>query len=118
MKRYRLSDDRLVDDTDTNRAIVGSLLGAVHGVDAIPEQWTRSVLNCRPQNGGAHVRQPRPERYWPVDVLSLAEDLLAGDRRLAGRIPEALTCHVNRRSVRPVLRNWLLKTLYQFCTID
>jgi len=63
-------------DTDTNAAICGALLGAVCGWDAIPEQWIECLLNCRPVAGQAHVRHPRPECFWPVDVLELAEKLI------------------------------------------
>lgn len=63
-------------DTNTNAAIVGALLGAVYGIEVIPAQWQESVLNCRPQAGKAGVYQPRPEEYWPVDILMLAEQLL------------------------------------------
>jgi len=64
-------------DTDTNAAICGALLGAVCGRDAIPAQWTECLLNCRPVAGQAHVRHPRPECFWPVDVLILVEQLLS-----------------------------------------
>lgn len=59
-------------DTDTNAAIAGALLGAVSGRDAIPPQWLRSILSCRPlpQSGTSH---PRPIEFWPVDALRLAE---------------------------------------------
>ncbi|MCY2994337.1 MAG: ADP-ribosylglycohydrolase family protein [Planctomycetota bacterium] len=62
-------------DTDTNAAIAGALLGAVHGRDAIPPQWVRSILSCRPlpKSGTSH---PRPIEFWPVDALRLAEKLL------------------------------------------
>lgn len=63
-------------DTDTNAAICGALLGAVHGLDAIPERWAHKVLSCRPSANRADVRRPRPERYWPVDALDLADALL------------------------------------------
>jgi len=63
-------------DTDTNAAICGSLLGAVYGIGAIPPQWVNSVLNCRPMAGQPGVHQPRPECYWPVDALELAEKLI------------------------------------------
>ena len=62
-------------DTDTNAAICGALLGAVHGIDAIPQQWVSSILTCRPEQGKPNVHQPRPERYWPIDALELAEKL-------------------------------------------
>lgn len=64
-------------DTDTNAAICGALLGAVHGVDAIPSQWRNAVLSCRPVAGMPGVVHPRPECYWPVDALELAERLLS-----------------------------------------
>ena len=63
-------------DTDTNTAICGALLGAVHGRDAVPGQWVECVLNCRPAAGQPHVRRPRPECFWPVDALELAERLV------------------------------------------
>lgn len=31
-------------DTDTNAAIAGALLGAVHGRDAVPKQWLANFL--------------------------------------------------------------------------
>ncbi|HEX7039399.1 MAG TPA: ADP-ribosylglycohydrolase family protein [Trueperaceae bacterium] len=64
-------------DTDTNAAIAGALLGAVHGLGAVPRRWTDAVLACRPEAGRPGVRRPRPREYWPVDVLELAEALLA-----------------------------------------
>ncbi len=63
-------------DTDTNAAICGALLGAVYGRIAIPAQWTQCLLNCRPEAGQPNVRHPRPECFWPVDALELAEQLL------------------------------------------
>lgn len=69
-------------DTDTNAAICGALLGAVYGLDAIPAQWVDRVLNCRPQAGHPGVHHPRPECFWPVDALELAERLLkSGEAR-------------------------------------
>ncbi|MDO5538142.1 MAG: ADP-ribosylglycohydrolase family protein [Desulfovibrionaceae bacterium] len=65
-------------DTDTNAAICGALLGAVHGIEAVPEQWVSCVLNCRPEAGKKGVRRPRPQCFWPVDALDLA-DRLAGE---------------------------------------
>jgi len=63
-------------DTDANAAICGALLGAVWGRNAIPDQWTECVLNCRPAAGRPHVRRPRPECFWPVDALELVEGLI------------------------------------------
>jgi len=61
-------------DTDTNAAITGALLGAVHGRRAIPMQWRSMILSCRPLTGQA--LRPRPREYWPVDCEVLAERLL------------------------------------------
>jgi hypothetical protein len=47
--------------------------------NAIPAQWTECVLNCRPAAGQPHVRRPRPECFWPVDALALAERLIVFD---------------------------------------
>jgi ADP-ribosyl-[dinitrogen reductase] hydrolase len=63
-------------DTDTNAAICGALLGAVYGRDAIPEQWYLNILTCRPISGQPNVRRARPECFWPVDAMILAERLL------------------------------------------
>jgi len=46
------------------------------------------VLTCRPQRGIAEVQRPRPQVYWPVDALLLAERLLAvGARQHDGSTP-------------------------------
>lgn len=66
-------------DADTNGAIAGALLGAVHGRDAIPPTWRRAVLTCRPLVEAGALR-PRPPEFWPVDALELAENVV-----LAGR---------------------------------
>ena len=63
-------------DTDTNAAIAGALLGAVHGREAIPLRWRRAVLTCRPL-AEIGARQPRAKEFWPVDALILAESLLS-----------------------------------------
>lgn len=67
-------------DTDTNAAVAGALLGAVHGREAVPLEWRQMILSCRPH--ALRARRPRPMAYWPVDVLELAERLL-----LAGSSP-------------------------------
>lgn len=61
-------------DTDTNAAIAGALLGAVHGREAVPGQWRRAVLSCRTHP--SRTGRARPWVYWPTDVLELAELLL------------------------------------------
>ena len=63
-------------DTDTNAAIAGALLGAVYGREAIPAQWETCILDCRPEAGDPRVLQPRPQEFWPMDALELAEQLL------------------------------------------
>lgn len=68
-------------DTDTNAAIAGALLGAVHGRDAVPAQWRSMVLSCRPL--APRAQRPRPRAYWPVDLLEIAERLLLAGSRLA-----------------------------------
>ncbi len=63
-------------DTDTNAAICGALLGAVYGIEAIPSQWSDAVLNCRADERNAKVHRPRPKCFWPIDALTLAEQLV------------------------------------------
>ncbi len=67
-------------DTDTNAAIAGALLGAIHGREAVPSRWRNKLLVCRALRE-AGARRPRPMEFWPADALELAEALL-----LAGRI--------------------------------
>jgi ADP-ribosylglycohydrolase/fructose-1,6-bisphosphatase/inositol monophosphatase family enzyme len=69
-------------DTDTTGAICGALLGAVHGVAAVPQQWRDRVLTCRPISEHRGVRRPRC--FWPVDALHLAERLLCFGSKAAG----------------------------------
>jgi ADP-ribosylglycohydrolase len=77
-------------DTDTNAAITGALLGAVHGRSAIPTQWLDRILSCRPMSGVAGITHPRPEAFWPVDSLWLAERLVwLGGTTKAGTVGTA-----------------------------
>ncbi len=62
-------------DTDTNAAIAGALLGAVYGVQSLPRQWLHALLSARALPESAS-QLPRPEPFWPVDCLVLAEQLL------------------------------------------
>jgi ADP-ribosyl-[dinitrogen reductase] hydrolase len=64
-------------DTDTNAAICGALVGAVDGREAVPAQWRRMVISCRPMVNHPGVHRPRPAILWASDVLTLAERLLA-----------------------------------------
>jgi len=69
-------------DTDTNAAIAGALLGAMYGEEAVPAQWREAVLSCRAEAGHPGVRTPRPEIYWPVDALKLADAVLEAGWKL------------------------------------
>jgi ADP-ribosylglycohydrolase/fructose-1,6-bisphosphatase/inositol monophosphatase family enzyme len=62
-------------DTDTNAAIAGALLGAADGRASLPIRWVMPVLTCRP-DPGLHPARPRPDEYWPDDILDLTEALL------------------------------------------
>jgi ADP-ribosylglycohydrolase/fructose-1,6-bisphosphatase/inositol monophosphatase family enzyme len=62
-------------DTDTNAAVAGALLGALHGRAEIPPSWRSAVLTARALPG---TPRPRPQCLWPVDAEELAERLLGG----------------------------------------
>jgi ADP-ribosylglycohydrolase/fructose-1,6-bisphosphatase/inositol monophosphatase family enzyme len=62
-------------DTDTNAAIAGALLGAADGRASLPVRWVTPVLTCRP-HPALHPARPRPDEYWPDDLLDLTEALL------------------------------------------
>jgi ADP-ribosylglycohydrolase len=64
-------------DTDTNAAIAGALLGAVHGGEAVPSQWREAVANCKPEQRLLGVQRPRPRELWPADFAEIAKELLA-----------------------------------------
>ena len=68
-------------DTDTNAAIAGALLGAVHGRYAVPLAWRNLILSCRPIPEVA-AKRPRPREFWPIDALELAEALLAPEHEM------------------------------------
>lgn len=61
-------------DADANAAVTGALLGAVHGREAVPQQWRSLVLGCRPIPGAGP--RPRPMECWATDALEIAEGLL------------------------------------------
>ncbi len=76
-------------DVSTNAAIAGSLLGAVYGLDGIPQRWVDRVLTCRPLAGLSGVECPRPRCAWPVDALYIAEQLLiVGQQWTASKDPD------------------------------
>jgi len=63
-------------DTDTNAAICGALLGAVHGRGSIPSQWAEKVLSCRANPFDKQAANPRPKVFWAVDLVELTDKLL------------------------------------------
>ena len=54
----------------------GALLGTVLGRQGFRPAEALAVLTCRP-DPGLGVAQPRPEEYWPDDLIDLTEALLA-----------------------------------------
>ena len=66
-------------DTDTNAAIAGALLGAVHGVAGPAAALAQRRAHLRPGGRGCPAcHRPRPPSCWAVDALVVAERLLAG----------------------------------------
>ncbi|HBY78599.1 MAG TPA: hypothetical protein DEG47_16690, partial [Cyanobacteria bacterium UBA11148] len=59
-------------DTDTNACIVGGLIGAACGEQAIPDNMKTPVLNCNTQDG----RNPRPEFLQANQIPLLVNTLL------------------------------------------
>lgn len=55
-------------DTDTNAAIVGGMIGALHGAASIPEYMKKAVLASRPAS--------RPSLYWAASIPDVVEKLL------------------------------------------
>jgi ADP-ribosylglycohydrolase len=64
-------------DADTNGAITGALLGAVHGASAIPERWTRAVLGALEHDPPGPLR----DALHPRALVALAEPLAAAGLR-------------------------------------
>ena len=52
-------------DTDTNAAICGALLGAVHGRAAVPARWVATLLACRPAVDAPESTSPGPSASGP-----------------------------------------------------
>ena len=57
-------------DTDTNACIVGGLLGALHGANAIPEVMRNGVIECDTQRG-----RPRPPWLHTTQIEELVSGL-------------------------------------------
>ncbi len=62
-------------DTDTNAAIAGALLGAVHGAGAWPQRWVTGVLECEPDEDRLDVVHPLGREFWATDLLAQADEL-------------------------------------------
>jgi ADP-ribosyl-[dinitrogen reductase] hydrolase len=60
-------------DADTNGAIVGALLGACHGEEALPAQWRQLVLNAL-----RGEKSPFAVEYHPRQLLVLLEHRASG----------------------------------------
>ncbi|OWY97241.1 ADP-ribosylglycohydrolase [Phytophthora megakarya] len=65
-------------DTDTNAAIVGGLIGALHGVEAIPLHMREAVLTFDATKREA-TRRTRPVTYRGAQVTKLTEQLVEGN---------------------------------------
>jgi ADP-ribosyl-[dinitrogen reductase] hydrolase len=61
-------------DTDTNAAIVGSVLGALHGINGIPKYMLEPVLAFDPTNPGKG--QKRPAKYSASNIYGLTHQML------------------------------------------
>lgn len=53
-------------DADTNGAIVGALLGALHGKDAIPLRWREAVIGALAGDQGPWGTTYHPRRMWAL----------------------------------------------------
>ncbi len=58
-------------DTDTNACIVGGLIGAACGADAIPNEMKQAVMTCDTRLG-----QPRPAFFQTTDIIQLINKLI------------------------------------------
>ncbi|KAG7399455.1 hypothetical protein PHYBOEH_008827 [Phytophthora boehmeriae] len=65
-------------DTDTNAAIVGGMIGALHGVDSIPLPMREAVLGFDATQPGA-THRPRPVLYRGAHVTQLTKQLLGDE---------------------------------------
>jgi len=64
-------------DTDTNACIVGGLIGAACGADAIPKEMASKVLECDTSQG----ENERPDYLTPEDLEDVVAKLLQGTER-------------------------------------
>lgn len=112
-------------DTDTNAAIAGALVGAVHGIGSLPTCWVDTVLECKPERGAPRVQRPRPREYWPIDALDLAWGLLTttkGGRRVRPErftISDADRCYIFNQHGICVWPDWLAgKSEEEVCALS
>ncbi len=66
---------RIAGGPPSDPALAGALRGAAIGRQAFTPLEALAVLTCRP-DAGLGVAHPRPEEYWPDDLIDLAEALL------------------------------------------
>lgn len=76
-------------DSRANAILAGALLGAVHGMHAVPARWRECVDGCEPDEDEDGVMRPRPSWLWPTGAEGLAISLLSsgedgGDAHEAG----------------------------------
>lgn len=63
-------------DTDTNAAIVGGVIGALHGINGIPEYMKNPVLEFDPENPGERKGYKRPAMYNASSIYKLVYGML------------------------------------------
>lgn len=61
-------------DTDTNAAIVGGVMGALHGINKIPDYMKIPVLSFDPENPGKGHK--RPKIFKSIDIYNLTYYLI------------------------------------------
>lgn len=66
---------RIAGDLPADPALAAALRGVAYGRRAFTPHEALAVLTCRP-DAALGVACPRPEEYWPDDLLDLAEALL------------------------------------------
>jgi len=70
---------RLAGSAARDPVLATALRGAALGRQAVSPAHALPVLTCRPDHG-LGVAQPRPEEYWPDDLIDLTEALLLSRR--------------------------------------
>lgn len=56
-------------DTDTNACIIGGLLGARDGFEALNQDWVKKIMECNKEKQEKESRSPRPEFLLPSEYL-------------------------------------------------